>query len=120
MRLLHEYLWQVIFGIKQRNQETKTDLQSTVKSEPKPSGPVDSGSEKTANKTSEVKIEKLSSGEFDPKTHDYDWIDYLEPFPLYDMPLGWFKLGDATSIMPLSVFCNIMGIVTEVQWIFTE
>jgi hypothetical protein len=163
MRLLHEFLWQVLFGIKERKQETRTEYElqqsgmihcgltgvdppSGVKRQPKTSGSVDpgsvdpgsvdpgsvtsesvdpgsvdSGSKEPESGNSEVAVdmkergERLSTGEFDAKTHDYDWIQYLEPLPLYDLPVGWFKLADATSIMPLSVFCNIMGIVTEVQ-----
>lgn len=46
---------------------------------------------------------------------DYDWVRNVASLPLYNAGRGWFRLFDIIPIMPLSMFCKLVGVTFEVS-----
>ena len=56
---------------------------------------------------------------FQDEDRDFDWLKSVAPLPLYDEDQGWFRLLDLLPIMPLSIFCQAIGITHEVNSLFS-
>ena len=46
---------------------------------------------------------------------DYDWVCHVASLPFYNAGRGWFRLVDIIPIMPLSMFCKLVGVTFEVK-----
>ncbi|XP_028515255.1 general transcription factor 3C polypeptide 1 [Exaiptasia diaphana] len=167
MQLIHEFMWQAFFGVKDKlvnykieyevehagivktgstateslpNDQTNRNASDvdTDKGEPQTqltqasteaihtemsqqsnstAPPVVPSVQESVAKSEDIvqKNKATNTGELTSETHNYGWIGQLQPLPTYDKPLGWVKLNDFLKIMPLSVYCNTVGINRKVD-----
>ncbi|EDO30330.1 predicted protein [Nematostella vectensis] len=92
MRVLHQYFWQITHGA--HGNLRKSGASSSAASPLEPS---------------------WNGGNADGADASYDcgWEDTVESTPLLEYGPGWLKLDDALQVMPLSIYCNALGITTE-------
>ena len=102
IQLLHELLWQLVYGQFAREASDVTGLD---------------GSKAGAGHELPLDYDNQVTRNLDD---DHEWLKHLKPMPkLYDearQPLhGWFRMADVLLVMPLEIFCRIVDITEEVR-----
>ncbi|XP_036268902.1 general transcription factor 3C polypeptide 1 isoform X1 [Pipistrellus kuhlii] len=127
LRVIHRFLWYVIYGHPAGDTEEKQGLSSerTGKQEPgRPGAPPSSGKDLEAsfdappsdNQDGEVVEAEVELPSEKVYVEEASWTRYVPPIPIYrDFGFGWALVSDILLCLPLSIFIQVVQVSYKVD-----